>query len=543
MSKELRYEFDNDRIKLTAICFHSAAPMMHLFLSYSHTDHHWVQLFWRELLSEGHLPWIDRDIPSAADWWETICESIERCECFIFIMSPKSVTSIYCLTELNYAIALNKPILPIMLTEATQPKVLSELRVQYQTVGERNIERVLIRVEQGLGEVRERRAKGKFRPREATRPEAPTPNSEDQLFETFLRAEEAAGEGKHLPAEQLFQQVINADPDGLGEAAKIRLKAVHQTRDRIAAYGRVVRLASNSLALEGARAAWVAYIDKYGADHDPENMVMKLSAEAQASGRGRSAVPAWNEGEVVSAVRSRLYHVLPQPFELQAVPSGPVTVYGAVEMLAAFQIAKYPLTNAQFGLFMRAGGYNEHKWWTAAGWRQREKEGWTEPRHWHDERWNKPNYPVVGVSWYEAVAYCLWLGAASGERVMLPTAPQWQRAAQGDDGRVFPWGNSWNGNRCTHSVEPYHSVTTTPVTFYGALGDSPFGVSDMAGNIWEWCRTAHKSGSNRVSGVEVRVLRGGSWGMLEPDFFRVTAHDWAGPERAETFRGFRVAVY
>src|SRR5690606_32128020 len=114
----------------------------------------------------------------------------------------------------------------------------------------------------------------------------------------------------------------------------------------------------------------------------------------------------------------------------------------------AFAIAKYPITNAQYAKFIAAGGYNQRKWWTDAGWQARELgltwdgkptgKAWTQPRFWQDSEWNGAEFPVVGVSWYESVAFCLWLSEASSENIALPTEQQWQFAAQGSDGRVYP---------------------------------------------------------------------------------------------------------
>ena len=102
---------------------------------------------------------------------------------------------------------------------------------------------------------------------------------------------------------------------------------------------------------------------------------------------------------------------------------------------------------------------------------------------------------------------------------MLPTEQQWQRAAQAlpdgrDSGYIYPWGNDWDCKRCNNSEPPCDSDATTPVTQYEGedKGDSPCGVVDMAGNVWEWCRTAYSSGSQELDETDVRrVLRGGSF--------------------------------
>ncbi|MBZ0275303.1 MAG: formylglycine-generating enzyme family protein, partial [Anaerolineae bacterium] len=157
------------------------------------------------------------------------------------------------------------------------------------------------------------------------------------------------------------------------------------------------------------------------------------------------------------------------------------------------------------------------------------------------------NHPVVGVSWYEAVAFCLWLSKVSGERIMLPTEPQWQRAAQVlPDGRniryIYPWGNEWNGSKCNNNVAPFNSKSTTPVLQYAGQGDSPCGVTDMAGNVWEWCRTEYYSGMDDLNGTNARVLRGGSWLNPDPDFFRTLNRSWFFPNDGGSFRGFRLAL-
>ena len=80
---------------------------------------------------------------------------------------------------------------------------------------------------------------------------------------------------------------------------------------------------------------------------------------------------------------------------------------------------------------------------------------------------------------------------------------------KGDDGRVYPWGNDFDKNRC--NTDESGIGKTTPVTRYEGQGDSPFGVTDMSGNVREWCLTEYKSGSDTVEGDARRVLRGGSW--------------------------------
>ncbi len=143
------------------------------------------------------------------------------------------------------------------------------------------------------------------------------------------------------------------------------------------------------------------------------------------------------------------------------------------------------------------------------------------------------------------MAFCLWLRAATGEQIMLPTEAQWQYAAQGTDGRAYPWGNAWDGARCNHNVGGKGIGKTTPVTQYEgkgeANGNSPFGVVDMAGNVWEWCLTDYNTGNDMNSNSAMRVLRGGSWFNDGTVGFRCDYRNGNVPHLRDYYIGFRVS--
>lgn len=268
--------------------------------------------------------------------------------------------------------------------------------------------------------------------------------------------------------------------------------------------------------------------------------------------------------------------ILPEPFEWITIPEGYVTLkksqYSydyiqseAIFSVPLFQIAKYPITNGQYATFIEAGGYNDKQWWTEAGWIARSENcqetydpdgygghvgprvathiAWTEPSEWTPSSWNKESryddQPVCGVSWYEAIAFCRWLSDATGEAITLPTDQQWQRAAGGDDGRLFPWGNEWDATKCANSIGK-HTRNRTLVYHYKGVGDSPFGVVDMVGNVGEWCLTAFKTGDTAIEGDVIRAMRGASKGVAVVEPFYITARSFNLPVARNNNTGLRI---
>ena len=182
-----------------------------------------------------------------------------------------------------------------------------------------------------------------------------------------------------------------------------------------------------------------------------------------------------------------------------------------------FAIARYPVTVAQFAMFMADGGYETARYWggaESAGWRWRLSEhnsDWrgegpvTQPEYWLQPRWHGENRPVVGVSWYEAQAYCAWLTEKSGREYRLPTEEEWERAARHTDGRAWAWGNDWADGQI-NSDEAGINRTTAVGAF--PRGAAACGAQDMSGNVWEW--TASESGGGYG-------VRGGSWRYSRDD--------------------------
>jgi len=158
---------------------------------------------------------------------------------------------------------------------------------------------------------------------------------------------------------------------------------------------------------------------------------------------------------------------------------------------------------------------------------------------------NAPNQPVVGVSWYEALAYCRWLSKRNGLRVSLPSEQEWEKAARGTDGRLYPWGNETpTAELCNFANKVGRP---TPVGQYSSQGDSPYGCADMAGNVYEWCTTKwpdsydNYRNDNGLDGTDVRVIRGGAF-FNTVRGVRCAFRHYIYPQLRNDYVGFRVIV-
>ena len=215
--------------------------------------------------------------------------------------------------------------------------------------------------------------------------------------------------------------------------------------------------------------------------------------------------------------------------------------------LPAFAIGKYPVTHAQYQAFVTApDGYRDRIWWQEparlAG--REDKPG--------DGAWPVSNHPVESVSWYEAVAFSRWLTARlrragdldAGTEIRLPTEEEWEKAARGTDGRVYPWGNSYEEGKAnidekSMGAGPSFLNRTIAVGSYPA-GASPCGALDMAGNVWEWTLTEYKNKQSKdPTNDRARVMHGGSWFII-PGYVRASCRSALLPHGRFYDIGFRV---
>ncbi len=284
--------------------------------------------------------------------------------------------------------------------------------------------------------------------------------------------------------------------------------------------------------------------------------------------------------------------------------------------IAPFAMSLFPVTNAEYALFMEAGGYTDERWWQTAAakaWLKGEggsagakQAGWdiqaylqdfsddvirqqkvspdqidywlwvkhasaeeletqydewypsgkvyTQPEYWEDGRFNHPSRPVVGITWFEARAYCAWLSAQTGEPYDLPSEVEREAAARGKKGRVYAYGDAFDSARC--NTFETHIRRTTPVGVFPD-GRSPAGIYDLSGNVWEWTSTVWGKELNKpdypypydaadgredpADGDSRRVVRGGSWYGYQY-FARAASRVRIHPTERFDNNGFRLVV-
>jgi eukaryotic-like serine/threonine-protein kinase len=231
--------------------------------------------------------------------------------------------------------------------------------------------------------------------------------------------------------------------------------------------------------------------------------------------------------------------------------------------LDSYWIDQTEVTNAMFETFVNQSGYQTDAEETGSSYVYNPDDNSDELTHGAD--WQHPlgpdsnlmelsQYPVVHVSWNDALAYCEWAGRR------LPTEAEWEKAARGTDGRTFPWGNDFDGTRLNFADVNLNASLgnsnfddgyqlSSPVGNY-LSGASPYGALDLAGNVWEWVndwvdesyyQSSPPGNPGGPATGEYHVLRGGSWHDPE-DGQRTAYRGWATPDDTDITLGFRCAL-
>lgn len=297
--------------------------------------------------------------------------------------------------------------------------------------------------------------------------------TEDELEERYMRSVQLQEEKHYLESIQLLTELETKRPGYRNVSQRItevRVLYIAQQKD-------LFRLCLNNGNWEEARSICenIAVYDEAAATELIERL---NSAESMVF------IPA---GKFIRGLTEEQAEMIVQRLKLTGTPRDVLLQNKAEEVeLPAFYIDRYPVTNEEFNNFVMSEDYKT----------KAEREG--KPLTWRILGEGKPTHPVVYVSWEDAETYAVWAGKR------LPTADEWEKAARGEDGRLYPWGDLYDIEKC-NTFESKKSFHTTEIGSFDA-GKSPFGVYDMVGNIAEWTSTS-------MTHEEKKVILGGSWRM------------------------------
>ena len=242
----------------------------------------------------------------------------------------------------------------------------------------------------------------------------------------------------------------------------------------------------------------------------------------------------------------------PSPWtESITVPAGDYPLspeFGATTTLPPFCLDRFPVTVERFGVFRELGGYDDFEYWCDEGWHWRQTTGVDAPRFWegnnpdvdgmfttvsgdHLQEFTLPTKPVIGVSFYEAEAFCRFFGRR------LPTAPEWEAAARGLKGLLYPWGDHWPTDGIAHwgNRGGKKRVTATVDQFPESAG--PFGHQGLVGNVWQWTSTPW----NQENPEGPKMAKGGAWNSPQSHCTNA-AQNGFNPGDQWTHVGFRTAA-
>ena len=329
-----------------------------------------------------------------------------------------------------------------------------------------------------------------------------------------------------------YRREVNVLTGALREGVPRDLLALATTMPADALAARLARKLEADLALSDGAARWAVETWAWALDAPPEAM------EPMAGGNGTGAE---SDGDplllrLAPGITMEMVCVPAGEFRMGADPMDQSTPFAEQPQhtvwLSAYQIGWRPVTNAQYAIYARTRGLN-----------------WSAPE-------DKADHPAVGMSWFEAVAFCEWASQMTGRRVALPTEAQWEKAARGSSApsaqaRAYPWGDvAPDARRCNFDG---HESGTTAVGQFSPWGDSPYGCQDMAGNVWEYCADWYSESEYErrtrmrpdvivdpagPDAGKFRVARGGSWSS-HASYLRVSYRYRRDPNDRGSLHGFR----
>ncbi len=512
---------------------------MRLFVSYARVDKPYcVQI--ANFLSI-HDFWLDNRLYAGQNWWEEIMRRLDWCEGFVYLLSPDSIESKYCRQEFDLARQKGKHIFPVLIQNDCEiPDDLRDFHYADLSAGLTG---------DGVGtllnaiHLAERSTASKPEPARPTPRQKPPAGSQPMALPSdptaiIGLAADAMEAGRFDDAVFMLERAIALglrprfiDIEAMLHEAQAHLEWQSKQRDMEREYNYIAELVKRRRTRKLGCDAFMVFRQHFPS-YDPDN-IAEICASEQVAAASKGAI----------AIDQPLRQKIPL-LEWCEVPAGTLHVINGKNghsthdtlHVDGFYISKYPVTNAQYRLFLDdPKGFGNPKWWEfssfARAWRMENLEP-VPSQFTGDER------PRENVTWYEAMAFCNWLSSKIGVRITLPTRQQWQRAAKGSDNRLYPWGNDFDPNRCNTRESKIRQ--STAVMRYDK-GVSLFGAYDMAGNVWEWCLNGNYDDCD-ISTNGSRAVQGGSYisasERVQNDFHYVLS-----PEYHYGSIGFRLACY
>jgi formylglycine-generating enzyme required for sulfatase activity len=451
--------------------------MSHIFISYSHKDTVYAHGLAKTLYDDGFEIWIDERLDYGSQWPQEIQKQLDSCSAFIVIMSPRSFASEWVQSELQRAKRKNIPIFPLLL-EGDEPWLSVESTQYFDVRGNvfpdskfyTAMKRVItphpaartLHMTKPLGGVKLEKALQKPKVRIA-------PAIVGVLVLSFVACATLVL-GSFLGS--WFKPFLQI-PATVPETGPLE--------DSTSAPQPTITLAPQPSDTTVPLAGLPLITPQYQNFGDTD-MVLIPAGEFTM---GRDA------DDELATCREYNSECRLDWFTDEAPPH---TVY-----VDDFYIDIYEVTNAQYKACVDAGACEPPT----------RNDSYTRSSYYANPEFNA--YPVINVNWYQAQTYCAWRGGR------LPTEVEWEKAARGTDGRTYPWGEELDS-----SFTNYHyNVSDTTVVGSYEKGKSPYGLYDMAGNVWEWVVSLHRpypytsnDGREAISVDGMRVMRGGSWGYV-----------------------------
>lgn len=492
--------------------------MSYIFISYSTKNKPYAMQLAEFFQQQGFDIWIDNQkIESGVNWWNAIVKGLQGCAAFVVVMTPESESSEWVQREVFLALEQKKPLFPLLLNGANWP-VFVLTQFENVTHGGMPDADLCKRLGEYITPARKKSGADK-----TMLPVDPLPphngfdvhdaiklffkaNSSQQWSESLnilgqIRASD------EVPAffdidefERKVQQAVEDDN-------RRRLEREHYSSQPDPQI-EILPFSSPSSELEQL----LDLIDNPKTQPTERGEIGRRLAEIgdprPGVGLDKDGLPEiiWCEvpagAFLFGSNRSK---------DKQALKDEPAQ---KKVRLPTFYMAQYPVTVAQYEAFVEDGGYKNPAYWTKAGWQWKDDKSHPEIL-WQDPDWHIANHPVIGVTWYEAVAFCRWLGKRRGLDIRLPTEAEFEKAARGTTEWLYPYGDTFDANKGNAHAS---SIGRSSAVGLFPAGASPYGVMDMSGNVWEWSLSKwanpyqpHTAEQVDWEGDAARALRGGAW--------------------------------